>query len=409
MYIHTRMNMRFESMSPSKPSTLSFASSPSPSPSPLKMVTADAAGGEAGVLCRTVRMAVLAESQMIRARRALARALHIADEKDARLHALRGGGGGGGGGGSVDSTNGGGESEMTSFRTMMLVEAARCGSVVAIEMFLQDTGGASTSINRHQDLLTALHSSIVNGHDDVSLALVHSGQVDVNATVNVGATLGLSALHLACHSGTPTSVRVLIAHGASISLVAGFHGGEVLKTPLDIAKERGRLDIVDALESAAHAHDDDSLGQMKSEMTEAYERNARDTLIPRVQWFSSSDESDQRHSRHRRHSSGRRRRHRRRRHELGNDEDDEIDEDRDTDETFGAIVSQQQMIQATYPPGFPIESAVVALADRVSKLQWADIQIIAVAACVVISIALTLLEAASMESSDVAFSSRVPT
>ena len=81
-----------------------------------------------------------------------------------------------------------------------------------------------------------------------------------------------------------------------------------------------------------------------------------------------------------------------------------------TDENeLGAVVPQRMIRDPMYLSGFPIESAIITIAHRVSNCNWTDIQYIAVVASVVVSAALTLLEAASMESSDVTFSSRIPT
>lgn len=237
------------------------------------------------VLARAVRVSALAESQMIRARRMLTRALQAVDDDDddddekLQRELARDGQGGGSGSGGVGADV---EDEAAALETRratratMLLEAARCGSVVTVEMLLSSPETLGEDVERH--LVAALHSSVVNGHDDVCLALVRSGLVDVDATVTEGTTLRLTALHLAAHSGTPTCVRILVAHGADVSLGAGFNGGTVWKTPLDIAMHKERPEIIAMLEHVSGVRDE-TRRQMRGEMVNAYQRGAREALL----------------------------------------------------------------------------------------------------------------------------------
>ena len=83
---------------------------------------------------------------------------------------------------------------------------------------------------------TALHGAAAWGHAPMVAFLIAHG-VDVNAQESCG----LTALHYAASHGGLETVRVLLAAGAAERLAN-------TGAPLDLAKRRGRSDIVESLE-----------------------------------------------------------------------------------------------------------------------------------------------------------------
>lgn len=89
--------------------------------------------------------------------------------------------------------------------------------------------------------VTALHSAVADGgHAAVATMLVRAG-----ADVNARQQHGLTPLHGAADSGDRLTVELLLEHGAD---PAATHDGG--KTALDIAREKGHLDVIKAMEAA---------------------------------------------------------------------------------------------------------------------------------------------------------------
>ena len=85
-----------------------------------------------------------------------------------------------------------------------------------------------------------LHVASVRGNIEEIGALIHAG-----ADVNAPGELGNTPLHEAVGQEHITAIKFLLDHGASVTTTNEFG-----QTPLDIARLKGRYDIVKLMETA---------------------------------------------------------------------------------------------------------------------------------------------------------------
>mmetsp|Transcript_26954 Transcript_26954/g.51360 ORF Transcript_26954/g.51360 Transcript_26954/m.51360 type:complete len:241 (+) Transcript_26954:172-894(+) len=98
---------------------------------------------------------------------------------------------------------------------------------------------------------TCLHTSVVNGHADVTCVLLDS-KFDPNTMDNCG----VSPLHCACYTGNMKIVTTLLEHDANVN--AQDKGG---CRPLMLAAQYGHVDVITALvRSRANVHEVDNQG-----------------------------------------------------------------------------------------------------------------------------------------------------
>eukprot|EP00667_Euglena_gracilis_P020198 EG_transcript_21838 len=116
---------------------------------------------------------------------------------------------------------------------MELAEAARAGDLPAVQRLL---GQGADPNDRHRGQTPLIYAA-ENGHAEVA-ALLLEVRGDLAATDRYAQT----ALHWACRNTHPRCAQLLVAEGATLD--AGNFMGE---TPLDIARNRGNLDIIRAI------------------------------------------------------------------------------------------------------------------------------------------------------------------
>ena len=119
--------------------------------------------------------------------------------------------------------------------TTPLHAAAKAGHIETVELLLKAGifRDAKTKVDR-----TALQMAAEEGNTTIVQLLL-----DYGADVNSKDMLRMTALHWAVERGNPATVAALLAKGADIYAANKFD-----KTPVDIAQDHGRLDLVHQLE-----------------------------------------------------------------------------------------------------------------------------------------------------------------
>jgi len=108
--------------------------------------------------------------------------------------------------------------------------------------FLIDLGADMHAVSRNSNTAMPLHSALASGKTDVALLLIDKG-ADFAA---VQLTHGYTPLHYAAAGGLEIVVTRLLELGADPQLAA-IDG----KTPIDMATEKGHMQIADLLRQAA--------------------------------------------------------------------------------------------------------------------------------------------------------------
>jgi ankyrin repeat protein len=122
-----------------------------------------------------------------------------------------------------------------------LMWAANGGHAEVVKLLLEK--GADVNVKRIGDGITALAVAAQNGHTELVNLLLEKG-----AEVNAKSSTGVTALILASQNGHTDVVKSLLAAKADINAKASVEGKDY--TPLSVAKEMGRIQIIELLEKA---------------------------------------------------------------------------------------------------------------------------------------------------------------